>query len=440
MTIIGKRSTSWKQLGAAVCITGIAGVAVSVQALAQEVSDVLPTTTKRPTHYAVAPESGTLPEKVLRARIPYVSATSTGAAYDIDGTKVDGGITASVMASGLALEYGITDELSFGFLVPYVMKNKIGLNGSNYRNQRGYYVSKRSAYEAAGALLAASGLCTAGTGCDALIDSGFAFPTDTSVKLSTGESVTLKAGVPAKIGLDSIILNAAVPQDGETGIGDVDLGLKYRWFNNDTMGHAVGIVLHTPTGKYEDVTLSQRATGRGVMEFGLRSSFDYKINENYIAGWQHTMDYAVGKGKIKRSKIVDNTQMNDIDETGDGFSNNEEFERPGVRSSGYVDVKTSLAQFSPMLNAFGGKVRYSYDYDTAVRVQESELIQSNGFRGVGERSSIHQIGVGLNWDGFQLENRIPVRLTYDLDMPVKGANKSVAPMRNTFITELYYKF
>ena len=176
------------------------------------------------------------------------------------------------------------------------------------------------------------------------------------------------------------------------------------------------------------------------MEFGLRSSFDYKINENYIAGWQHTMDYAVGKGKIKRSKIVDNTQMNDIDETGDGFSNNEEFERPGVRSSGYVDVKTSLAQFSPMLNAFGGKVRYSYDYDTAVRVQESELIQSNGFRGVGERSSIHQIGLGLNWDGFQLENRIPVRLTYDLDMPVKGANKSVAPMRNTFITELYYKF
>lgn len=438
MTNFGKRPSAWKKLGTAVCVSGIAGVAMSVQAMAQETAAA--PASERPAPYALSPESGTLPERVVRARIPFISASNSGAAYDIEGTKIDGGVTASVTATGLALEYGITDTLSFGLLMPYVSKNEIGIDGDKYKNQRGYFISKRSAYQSTGALLAASGLCTAGASCDALIDSGFSFPTDTAVTLNTGETVTLKAGVPAKVGLDSLILNAAKPQDGATGMGDTDLGIKYRWLNDGTMGHAVGLVIHVPTGKYEDVTLSQRATGRGIMEVGLRSSFDYKISDNYIAGWQHTVDYAVGKGKIKRSKLLDNTQLNDIATTGDGFSNNEEFERPGVRNSGYIDVKTSLAQFSPMLNAFGGKVRYSYDFDTGVRVQDSELIQSNGFRGVGERSSIHQLGLGLNWDGFQLENRIPVRLTYDLDMAVMGKNRSTAPVRNTFITELYYKF
>ncbi|NDE14889.1 hypothetical protein EBZ80_08175 [bacterium] len=437
MTNFGKRPSAWKQLGAAVCISGIAGAAFSAQALAQQAPAQ---TSERPAPYAMAPESGTLPEKVLRARIPVISATNSGAAYDIDGKKIEGGVTANVMASGLALEYGITDKLSFGFLMPYVVKSELGVDGDKYKNQRGYFVSKRAAYESTGAVLSGQGLCAAGAGCDALIESGWAFPSDQEVTLSSGEKATIKAGVPVKQGLNSLILNAAVPKSGETGMGDIDMGLKYRWLNEGTMGHAVGLVVHLPTGKYEDVTLSQRATGRGIMEIGLRSSFDYKINDNYIAGWQHTVDYAVGKGKIKRSKILDNTQFNDAETTGDGFANNEEFERPGARNSGFIDVKTSFAQFSSDLKAFGGKVRYSYDFDTAVRVQDSELIQSNGFRGVGERSSIHQLGLGVNWDGFQLENRIPVRLTYDLDMPIMGSNKSVAPLRNTFITELYYKF
>ena len=446
MTNIGKRPTSWKQLGAAVCISGIAGVAVSVQAMAQEVSDVLPTTTKRPTHYAVAPESGTLPEKVLRARIPYVSATSSGAAYDIDGTKVNGGLSANIVATGLALEYGINDELSFGLLIPYVTKNDLGMDADKFKNQRGYFTSKRNFYEAASALMIKQGICTNNDSCFALIDTGYSFPYDLSVQLTSGEPLTVPAGVPLNQGVHHLIANSAKPESGATGMGDIDLGVKYRWFKNDTMGHAVGLVLHTPTGKYEDVTLSQRATGRGIMEIALRSNFDYQINSDFIAGWQHSIDYAVGKGKIKRSKLLDSTQLSDVDATAaegsfaDGFANSNEFERPGIRSSGFVDVKTSFARFSPMLASMGGKFRYGYDFDTAVRVEEMEDAVSNGFRGATERSRQQTLGLGLVFDGFQLESRVPVRVTWDIDAPVAGANKAVAAVRNAVVTELYYKF
>jgi hypothetical protein len=388
----------------------------------------------------------TLPERVVRARIPFVTATSKGAAFDIDGSKIDGGLSANVMASGLALEYGLSDDLSIGLLAPFVIKNDLGMNGENFKNQRGYQLSKRNFYMSAAALLQSQGLCTDATQCVALIDSGYAFPYDLTVQLTSGEPATLKAGVPFNQAVHHLLANAAKPQAGETGLGDMDLGVKYRWLKADTIGHAVGLVLHVPTGKYEEVTLSQRATGRGIMEVGLRSSFDYKISENYIMGWQHTIDYAIGKGKIKRTKLLKNTDLDDVQDVAaagsfaDGYANSNTFKRPGVRNSGFFDVKTSFAQFSPMLNSLGGKVRYAYDFDTSVQVEEREDTASNGFRGATERSRLHTLGLGLVFDGFQLENRVPVRVTWDLDSPIGGVNKAVAPLRNSLVTELYYKF
>ena len=93
-----------------------------------------------------------------------------------------------------------------------------------------------------------------------------------------------------------------------------------------------------------------------------------------------------------------------------------------------------------MMNSLGGKVRYGYDFDTAVRVEDMEDAVSNGFRGATERSSMQTLGLGLVFDGFQLENRIPVRVTWDIDAPVAGANKAVAAVRNAVVTELFYKF
>jgi hypothetical protein len=436
MAINGKRSYAWLRDAATV---GVLLTGMSAPALAQEAAE-------RPGHYAMSPESSTLPERVVRARIPLVTATSKGAAYDIDGSKIDGGLSANVMASGLALEYGLSENLSVGLLMPFVVKNELGMNGDNFKKQRGYQLSKRNFYVSAANLLQSQSLCSNLEQCIALIDSGYAFPYDLSVQLTSGEPVTLKAGVPLNQAVHNLLVNAAKPEAGETGLGDMDLGVKYRWLKSDTMGHAVGLVLHVPTGKYEDVTLSKRATGRGIMEVGLRSSFDYKISDNYIMGWQHTIDYAVGKGKIKRSKLLNNTEMDDVQDEAvagsfaDGYANNNTFKRPGVRNSGFFDVKTSFGQFSPMLNSLGGKVRYGYDFDTSVQVEEREDAASNGFRGATERSRIHNLGLGLVFDGFQLENRVPVRVTWDLDSPVGGANKAVAPLRNTLVTELYYKF
>ena len=444
MTNFGKRPSAWKQLGAAVCISGVAGAAFTAQALAQESAQA--PAAERPGHYAMSPESTTLPEKVMRARIPYISASSSGAAYDIDGKKIDGGLSANVVASGLALEYGISDKLSFGMLVPYVVKNDLGMNAENFKNQRGYQLSKRNFYVAASALMMKQGICSDLGACSSLIDTGYAFPYDLTVQLTSGENLTVPAGVPLNQGVYHLITNASKPEAGETGMGDIDLGLKYRWLNDGTMGHAVGLVLHTPTGKYEDVPLAHRATGRGIMEVGLRSSFDYKINDDFVAGWQHTIDYAVGKGKIKRSKLLKNTELDDVQDEAadgsfaDGFKNSNEFKRPGVRNSGFIDVKTSLGRFASVLNPFGAKVRYGYDHDTAVLVEDREDAVSNGFRGATERSSMRTLGLGLVFDGFQMENRVPVRVTWDIDSPIGGSNKAVAAVRNSVITELYYKF
>ncbi|MEY4631160.1 MAG: hypothetical protein RIQ81_1280 [Pseudomonadota bacterium] len=441
MANYGKRPHSWlRNLAAA----GLTGSVISAPVMAQEAA--APAAGDRPAHYAMSPESSTLPEKVVRARIPFVSATSKGAAYDIDGKKVDGGLSANVLASGLAVEYGFSDNLSVGVFAPFVIRNNLGMNADNFKNQRGYQLSKRNFYVAASNLMIGLGVCSDQAQCWALIDSGYAFPYDLNVQLTSGEPASLKAGVPLNQAVHSLLANAAKPEAGTTGLGDMDIGVKYRWLKGDTMGHAVALVLHAPTGKYEDVTLSQRATGRGIMELGLRSHFDYKFSDNYIAGWQHTIDYAVGKGKIKRSKLLDNTQMDDVQDEAaagsfaDGYANSNTFKRPGVRNVGFFDVKTSFGQFTPALAPVGGKLRYGYDFDTSVQVEEREDAASNGFRGATERSQLHTLGLGLVFDGFQMENRIPVRLTWDLDMPVKGANKAVAPLRNTVITELYYKF
>ena len=437
MTNFSKRPTLWKQLGAAACISS---VVVSAPALAQAPA------AERPAPYAMSPESNTLPEKVLRARIPFMSASSKGAAYDGEGKKVDGGLSANVMASGLAVEYGLTDTLSLGMFAPFVAKNHVAINGDNFRNQHVYKVGKEQLYEGASALLIGNGICTNISTCSALLDSGYALPTDTDLVLPTGEKVTIKSGVPINQAANHLIINAANPADGAIGMGDLNLGAKFRWLRNDTMGHAVGLVLHVPTGKYQDVTLSQRATGRGIMEMTLSSSFDYKLSENYIAGWQHNLDYAIGSGKTKRTSLIDNTALNTESttkltpaDTRDGYANSNTFKRPGIRSSGFVDVKTGLGQFSQSLNTIGARVRYAYDFDTAVLVEDREDLVPHGFLST-ERSNIHNVGLGLNFDGFQLENRIPVRVTWDLDIPIMGSNKLVAPIKNTVVTELYYKF
>lgn len=378
----------------------------------------------------------TLPHNVLRVRTPLQSATGTYG-YDASGKKTDMGFTLNVNAGALILEYGLTDSLSLQLLAPYVVRNSLALNGQKFGQSATYQEQADKFNTGVASVLAANGICADVPSCLNLIKSGYALPTDTPVTLPTGESFTFKAGIPIQTYTDSLVKNAANPQNGATGLGDIEIGALYALVHDDSFIFSLGAGFRLPTGKFTDVPSAQRNTGGGVTQFGFRVNVDWMAFSGFWLSWQNQTEAPLTAAKKHKSSLIDPNQPNSSDPTtdaakasgSDGEPNEQTYTVKGLRQKGTLRFEYGLTDLGLMPLAIGA----GYNYDLK---QATEL---NGHANTN-RAEIHSVSMLLKLNGLTPNLMFPASVELEHDQPIKGKNIPLAAITNSLTLKLYYRF
>ena len=387
-------------------------------------------------------EGKTLPENVLRVRLPFRFASATQG-FNSSGKKLDQGLDLSIVGSGLVAEYGVTEDLSVQFLLPVVLQNKLGLNADKFRKSDAYNDNYLKFVKTAAGLLFSKGLCRSVEACVTDILAGSSLPADTAIPLPSGETLQVKAGVPIRQYSDTLVVNAIAPTSGKTGLGDVEIGALYSVlsergpYTNIPVFVSLGGGLRLPTGSFADVPSSQRSTGRGTLDLGLRSNVDYNPLPGVFLAWQNQLELMLAKGKKKKSSLLDGSKLNDADPTtatavatgSNGKGNEQTFERRGARNVGFVKVSWGVANVIPVLEPIGLNAQYKYDFDSAEYLDG--IAQ-------GPRRQAYNVSAGGSID--LLAYKIPAQFDVDYEFPVSGKNSALAASILSVTLKGYYKF
>ena len=392
-------------------------------------------------YYAAGPEGKTLPEKVLRLRIPlrWVSADS---GFDKDGKKLDLGLKLNLMASGLVIEYGITDALSIQVLAPVVLQNQAAMNGTKFKESSVYKEKYAGFIKQAAALYAAQGVCEISK-CIEIIEGGQRTAFATPLTLPTGETLVVPAGVAVKDAASAFILNAAAPAKGRTGVGDLEVGALYSFaaengpLSDSAVYAAAGLGLRVPTGSFKDVPSAQRGTGRGTLDLGLRVNLDYNPADGVFISWQNQSEMMLAKAKKMKSSLVNASELNNADPTtaaaiaagSDGKANEQTFSRNGVRNVGFLKAAWGVGNVAEDLACLGLNAQWKYDLESEERLNNVSQ---------GARSKLYTLSLGASFDG--LAEKIPVQVDVDAEFPLGGVNKVLAAKVYGLTLKGYYKF
>lgn len=376
------------------------------------------------------PDGKALPKNVLRVRIPYTAATATYG-YDKDGKKLDQGLRLKASGTGLVFEYGVTEKLSLQVLTTYITSNKLGLDAAAFRTSKAYQEN----YDAFVAIAADTLAKTAGSGCNTqekcitLINNGYALPFDQAFTIpQTGETLNVKARVPLKNYADSIVVNgarASLSGSGETGFGDVTLGLLYEVTDHTSPFYfSIGGGFRIPTGK-SIVDSNQRATSRSVYEIGVRTNLDYDLLPGVMASWQNQMEVPISKGKRKTGEVRSLVDPDRILVAAEEKT----YEKVGVRNVGYFHLRNGLGIYNPALRFFEIKMGADYNFDDAERYDGTETTARN-----------------YTWQGLYgadvslLPLKLPFELNWDHYTPLAGKNASLVASSDLITLKAYYLF
>lgn len=368
-------------------------------------------------YYAVGNEGKTLPERVMRVRLPLRFVTGDEG-FDAKGEKQDLGLELNAFGTALVVEYGLTDLLSLQVLAPFVVQNKLGIDGNKFKQSNAYKsnFAQTKAQFAAG--LQSAGLCGSATQCGALVDSGFEAPQ--AVPLPSGE--TVGAGVRFNALADSLVTEAATPVEGDTGLGDIEIGALYAVVAEGPLYFSAGGGLRFPTGSFTDVPRAQRATGRGTLDAAVRTNLDYEVTRALYLSWQHQAEFSLMKGKKKVQSLLDSNKMLDKEL---------DFERKGMRNVGFIKAGYGLGHISQVLRAIGVSAQWKYDIDMPTYLDGKLQDQ-------GPHPKTYSVQVGMGIDG--LAYRIPLQVDIDYDMPIAGYNRAIAPTSLSVALKGYYRF
>ena len=394
------------------------------------------------TYAAAAPEGKTLPQGVLRIKVPVRFANGTKG-FDSNGDQVDSGASASGTLAAVVLEYGLSDELSFQILAPYVLSNNLGIDAEKFQSSSAYKAQYERFVTSAASVLQKNGLCASQLSCLTLISKGYSLPYDNTLVLPSGEKLTVKARQPIKDVARNLILEAARPQSGTTGIGDLEFGLLYSVLNErgpftqSPIFLAVGGGFRVPTGSFAEVTTAQRATGRGTLDFGLRTNLDYTPLHGLFLSWQNRAEVMLAKGKKKKSSLLENNTLNSanpqsaeaIAAGSDGEGNEVSFERKGFRNLGFLKVAFGLGALNDNLKILGISSQLKYDYDGTPYLAGEK---------VSEAPRYWSAQAGFTIDG--LAYKFPAQLDVDYEAPMSGANIPVATQNVIVTLKSYYRF
>lgn len=384
------------------------------------------------------PEGKTLPEGVLRTRIPYKSVSGSQG-FAQDGSKVDSGFTLKAQATALVLEYGVSDRLSLQFVAPVVLQNSVTLDQAKFRDSAAYDSNNDRFLASMAALLASATprICPNFDACLKLVESGLALPVDRDITLPTGEVLTLKAGVPLKTYADQAVVRAATPSDGQTGLGDLEVGALFAVLPKGPLTYSVGLGLRAPTGSFAEVPSSQRPTGRGTLDAGLRQNLDLAVGRHVMLSWQNQSEQMLVPGTKNKTSLVDNTKLNLADPTtpaaraagSDGADNEQEFTREGVRNVGFLKAGVNLGLLTSSLKSLSTYGMFNYNYDAEERLDGKAL---------GGKKMTQSATVGGSVSG--LSYQIPASLDVDYEVPTAGENTAIAASVLSTTLKLYYKF
>jgi len=387
-------------------------------------------------YFAAIGEGQTLPDKVVRLRTLY-SLVTADSGFDSDGKRQDLGMTLRVHASAMVLEYGVGNRLTLQVLAPYYLRNELAIDADQFAKSTTYKEKVASFQAGVGTKLKAQGICPTEDACAQLINEGYALPADTAVTLPTGETLLLKAGVPIKSYAHALVIGAARPVAGRTGLGDVEFGALYSVFRRVNFGFSLGGGLRLPTGSFADVPAAERGTGRGTLDLGLRLNLDFRPVQGVWLSFQNQAEVMLRAAKRKRTSLLNSENLNEADPEADaavaagadGNPNDQKFERRGIRHVGFFKIGWGLGTITQKLAPLGVQAQYKY------------ALQSEAFadgKSLGERESTQSLLGGLILDG--LAYKWPIQLNWDVDRPIAGKNVALATATQTIQAKLYYRF
>jgi hypothetical protein len=387
-----------------------------------------------------ASEGKTLPEGVFRLRIPFRSAVASHG-FSSEGKKADSGLRLNVASGALVFEYGYSSAVSFQLIVPAVLRNQMSMDGSVFQKSFVFQEKYDEFIAAAAAKLVSDGLCSDVNACvDAIQKKGFALPATTELTLPTGEKLTVRAGVPLKEVASSLVTRAALPAEGRTGIGDIEIGTLIAiadpnvglWKKDWPLNLSVGLGLRAPTGSFSDVSAAQRGTGRGTWDLGFRTNVDWYAASGFVMSFQNQWEQMIVGGVKRRSSLLDSSKLNSADpliEGADQVANEAKFERSGARQIGFLKVASGLGDFVSSLDPVVLSLQWKYDFDP--KTLRGGRIESTD-------SQLHSVLAGVQLDGLKLN--VPAQLEVEYEFPVAGRNRRIAPQIMTASMKAYYRF
>lgn len=398
-------------------------------------------------YYAATGAGKTLPEGVMRVRLPFQNVSGEEG-YDEEGNREGQGYGININATALAVEYGVTDKLSLAFVVPYITKSAAGLNAYDLRaNNRSFQREYMRYKDAVVGLLQQQGMCSDVDSCEALVaNPNYSVPAGQEIILTTGEPVTALPNEPTSRQIDRLIAQSVIPLEGETGIGDVELGALYNFYSNDTISLSTGLGLRLPTGKFESVPSGMRETGGGILDLGVRFNFDYQPVPWFVFSLQHQFEQMLASGTKTKSSGIYNDRTNTGDPTteaaiaigSDGFDNDQKYEKWGLGHDGFVQLGFGLSDIADVLTPVGVGVNYGWYEDRETRY-DGLAFDDNGWR-YDEITRLRFVGFNVSFDGLALKPLLPFSLVYDYQKAVSGSFATVAPTISRFQLIGYYKF
>jgi len=374
---------------------------------------------------SILPEGKTLPAETVRVRLPFKFLRGSEG-YDKDGNKSSTGYQLTASAVGAVVEYGWSDRLSLQFLAPVVLRNELDFNKKTFLNRDNVKAGRAAGREqiigGLAQVLTAQGVegCPAVAACYAAIASGQVanVPQDGTTIPNTNLRFSNQAPILAQI--DAITEAGALadprvipdPEDGKTGLGDVQLGFLYALVEEGPVLFSAGAGIRFPTGSFKDVDADQRPTGRGTTDFGVRLNLDLPLARPVMVSWQNQSELMIAKGsKEVGDKTVD-------------------FERKGIRNVGYLKTAFALAGVTDALKPVAVYAQYGYDFDGEERIDGT---------GAGVKKQARSGLVGITVSG--LESGIPISLDLEQERPMAQSKNVLIATTSTNVTiKAYAKF
>jgi hypothetical protein len=382
----------------------------------------------------------TLPESFYRVRL-YNRYTQGDRYIDEKGRAQDVGYELTAASSSLLVEYGLSEELSFQVLVPFITKNTVAFNGQNYRNSTRYARSKAYYENLLYQRLQASGQCSDRANCEAFSRSSTPLAAGSDLVLPSGERVDF-SGQPASsvlAALPNILTRSVSPQDGSTGMGDLDFGMSYVAAANKFHILSLGLGLRLPTGQFENVPVAQRPTGQGMMQGAVRLNYDFHATQALWLSWQHQAQTMLQEGKRRKSSSLDPNQLNQADPTtaeaiaagSDGDGNLQTIRRVGFTHTGLLRADYGLAGWAAFLQPLSIESSLSYEFGAEEYVGHFQTAKP-----------LEQFiaNYGLKFDGLGLRKPFPGYIRIMRDRFISGKNIPIAVSSVTLEFAYYLNF